>query len=156
MAFALFTFILTVSYAFFNIILPYWTRNNGALFGTFILILALYFITNLLLNYLLAVFIRPGCVEDLLKSSYYLTNNPYVIRRDLVNLNDVFNNIENKQIQRQAKLERVFDESLINSNNIEANENFQKEIEVNIKSERTITKEINFELAVLISHRLLN
>jgi len=135
MAFALLTFIFTVSYAFFNIAVPYWSSQQGPLFGTVIFLLAIYLILNLLVNYILSVFIKPGSIEDLLQSKYYLTNNPYSIKSGIVDLNDVFYNEENKKKPKELKeikYDKIVDESLVVNNFENMNNNDQ-----NLQQEET-------------------
>lgn len=95
-AFALTVFISIVTHAFFHVILPYYTRQYGLIFGIFLVCLALFTLFNLLFNYFMAVLVRPGSMSDLKLSRYYKKHDPMKINQDIIDLNTVFNKQANK------------------------------------------------------------
>ena len=111
-AFALTVFISVVTHAFFQVILPYYTRLYGLVFGILLIFIAMFTLFNLLFNYFMAVLVKPGSMSDLKTSRFYKKNDPMKINFDMVDLNTVFNNSANKAgkpIQKENSEKNVFE-----------------------------------------------
>ena len=129
-AFALTVFISIVTHAFFHVILPYYVRQFGLVFGLLLIVIALYVLFNLLFNYFMAVLVKPGSMSDFKTSKYYRKHDPLTINPEIIDLQTVFNNSINKSPDKipapqnnvfQFKMKKNFtinsEETLINMNN---------------------------------------
>jgi len=111
-AFALTVFISVVTHAFFQVILPYYTRQFGYFFGIILIFIAIFTLFNLLFNYFMAVLVKPGSMSDLKTSKYYKKHDPMKINNEIVDLNTIFNNSANKAgkpIQKESPEKNVFE-----------------------------------------------
>jgi len=100
LCFFLLTFMFMVTYSFYQIIIPYWTNYYPGFISRCLLnFISIYTLTHLHLYYLLAITIKPGCVDDIINSKYYKKHNPYVVDSNIeVNFTNVFNNKKNKYV----------------------------------------------------------
>lgn len=94
-AFALILFVLIVSHAFFYIIIPFWIYNFGLVFGIAMTIIGIYLMFTVLFNYTLACIVKPGSIEDLLRSKHY-SDNLFSSMKDLP-MNEILLNNPNHQ-----------------------------------------------------------
>ena len=103
-AFALTVFISIVTHAFFNVILPFYTTHYGLIFSIALILIALYTLFNLIFNYFMAVLVKPGSMKDFKTSRYYKKHNPMKIDTELVNFYTVFDNSENRKVDKQQNV----------------------------------------------------
>ena len=111
-AFALTVFISVVTHAFFQVILPFYTRQYGHFFGIILIFIAIFTLFNLLFNYFMAVLVKPGSMSDLKTSKYYKKHDPMKINNDIVDMNTIFSNSANKAlkpIQKESAEKNVFE-----------------------------------------------
>jgi hypothetical protein len=77
-SFALFVFKIFVIISFFETILPYWRARAGMIFSIFLVFLLIFLMINIFVNYFLAVLVKPGSPEDIMKYKKYKDKSPYL------------------------------------------------------------------------------
>lgn len=97
-AFSLTVFIFFVVHTFFDVLLPYWKSKLGNLFGFLITIILMLLLANILFNYFLAMLVKPGSLQDIIKSKKYKCRNPYIFTKDIQKEIDFTFLLRNNQI----------------------------------------------------------
>ena len=87
-AFCLIVFVIVVSKTVFYLIIPYWIKNIHQIFGVILFFLGIYLLFSILFNYLLAVLVKPGSMDDIKKSNFYRKNDPLKIKNTQINFED--------------------------------------------------------------------
>ena len=105
-AFALTTFVFVVAHTFFNIILLYWEDQFGVLIKIPLVLMAVYILFSILFNYFLAVLVRPGSLEDLMRSKYYRKNDPLNTVTEDLDLGNLFKNPNNVKETNTVSLDK--------------------------------------------------
>jgi hypothetical protein len=121
-AFSLTVFIFFVVHAFFDVLLPYWKGKLGNIFGFLITIILMLLLVNILFNYFLAMLVKPGSIQDIIKSKNYKSRNPYIFTKDIQKEIDFTFLLRNNQIsllQLEKKFESNESNNFINSPNSE-------------------------------------
>jgi hypothetical protein len=141
-AFALTLFVLIVTHAFFYIILPYHYNMWGSVVGLILALMASFIVFGLLFNYFLCVLVKPGSLDDIKKSKYYKKNDPLKVSKQIIDLEEVFKNEDNKRFD--------YSESSVN------NDDFDKELEAKIQILETNESSINTERTDLNNNNNFN
>jgi hypothetical protein len=97
-AFALTLFVLIVAHAYFHIVVPYYISKISVILGVICFFCACYCLFSILLNYFLAVLVRPGSLKDFNKSKYYKKNDPLRVSKSIFDLESIFENSNNKRL----------------------------------------------------------
>jgi hypothetical protein len=149
-AFCLIIFVIIVARTVFYLIIPYWMKNIHKIFGVIFFIMAIYLLFSILFNYLLAVLVKPGSLEDIKNSKFYRKNDPLKISNAHINFENckLAENMKNfnqeiinkaNEISKKVKLRFKTNEGGINSFNkkFDASEDMQileKNLQVNLNS----------------------
>lgn len=106
-AFALIAFIFIVTHTFFDVIIPFYKKNYGIVVILILTFICLFLLFNILFNYILAVLVRPGSGDDVVKSKYYKSHNAYnfssTFEADICNVIENMNKPSKKLANETAK-----------------------------------------------------
>lgn len=109
-AFCLVVFVIVVARTVFYLIIPYWMKNIHQIFGLIFFFMGIYLLFSILFNYLLAVLVKPGSLDDIKRSKFYRRNDPLRISNSQINFDNckLAENIRNFSDKRNSNNNNTF------------------------------------------------
>jgi len=137
-AFCLVMFVIVVSNTVFNYIIPYWNKNFHVIFGLMYFFIAVYLLFSILFNYFLAVFVKPGSLNDISNSKFYRKNDPLNFSNNKINFenNKLLENLNNLYNEGKSKNE-------LSSSNIKLRFKTNENSHLNINQNKIINSNEN-------------
>lgn len=114
-ALSVMVFIMIITHAYFQVVLPYWMTKFNIITCLLLTGLGLFFLLSIIFNYSLAVIVKPCILEDIINSKYYKKANPLNSSNSIIDFTYVISNPINKLNKEAEDKEIDKDTNTINN-----------------------------------------